>query len=549
MIKLDTSFSLGSIIDANFLGIANDAKHNNVIVTLSKNMVTCFHVPSQKQKHCWSSSDKLSSEVIYDPSTNCYYGVFNYTRVGKWLRSSLEMKDMKKFNFTTKIIKLLTRSDYNGAVAVFENGYCECLNDAISRRKKPKDAIINDDETIEFAKICLFKTKSLCVLVTVDSKDVKTLYTVPLEEDSYLPIKLQITSNKKNKKLLGCYLRENKDSFSILTFWSDKCLYSYELYDESKIGEYPGKVCTTVNLINTENPVTIMQLSSDCIGLYGAEPNGEGGALVVYNFHYNMTVAVQHFKNYNNPPNLWCFGNNLLLITGQNLAVIPFTCERNNLSLLMDSNLIENNEQYVEVEWDTNAKDKCSDKNISNSTLSQSKLNEITISDYLKKKDDQSLIRLLKEQSDISDNSLVEILLYCSLIPKKHTDLLLKVFSYPPLNRPSCLRTRMPFENMLNVLKTTHSFMKKELVEDRLIDWTTLMIDCSYQQILLSNDPNVLEFITQLQDDVNCKCDYAEAVNNINNILSVIKTNSGIKKKRTDEPVNNLYKIEKINLY
>lgn len=44
MIKLDTSYSLGSIIESNFLGISNDAEPDNVIVTLSKNMVTCFHV-------------------------------------------------------------------------------------------------------------------------------------------------------------------------------------------------------------------------------------------------------------------------------------------------------------------------------------------------------------------------------------------------------------------------------------------------------------------------------------------------------------------------
>lgn len=55
-------------------------------------------MPSQNQVHCWSSSDKLSSEVIFDPLTNCYYGVFNFTRIGKWLRSSLMMKDMKKYN-------------------------------------------------------------------------------------------------------------------------------------------------------------------------------------------------------------------------------------------------------------------------------------------------------------------------------------------------------------------------------------------------------------------------------------------------------------------
>lgn len=86
-----------------------------------------------------------------------------------------------------------------------------------------------------------------------------------------------------------------------------------------------------------------------------------------------MVVAVQHFKNYTNPPNCWCYGNHLLLVTGPNLAVIPFTCERNNLALLMDNNLIKKNDHYEEIEWDTSAKENCHDKNISTSALSQSK--------------------------------------------------------------------------------------------------------------------------------------------------------------------------------
>lgn len=546
MIKLDTSYSLGSIIESNFLGISNDAEPDNVIVTLSKNMVTCFHMPSQNQVHCWSSSDKLSSGVIFDPLTNCYYGVFNYTRIGKWLRSSLMMKDMKKFNFTAKIIKLLTRLDYNGVVAVFENGHCECLKEAIGNRKKSRDAVINDGETIELAKLCIFRTKAICVIVSVDNKNIKTLRSVPLE-DTFLPINLQISFKNETDILLGYCVRENSDSLNVLTFWSNGYLYSNELYAESNSNDFPGKQLIEITLVNSKKQVTLIQLSSDCIGLYGAEPKGDGAALVIYNFHYNMVVAVQHFKIYTNPPNLWCFGNHLLLVTGQNLAVIPFTCERNNLSLLMDNNLIKINDKYEEIEWDSYAKQKCVDK-ISTSAFSQSKLNEMIITDHIKNKKDKPLIRLLIENNDISDTSLVEILSYCSLNVAKHSNLLLKLFAYPPLNKPSCLRRQLPFENMLIILNTLYSLMKEKLIEERLVDWMTLMIDCSYQQILLSNDPNVLELIIKVQEDINNKCDYVESVNKTNNKMRVIKSKNVNSKKR-DGPVNNLYKIETINLY
>jgi len=48
------------------------------------------------------------------------------------------------------------------------------------------------------------------------------------------------------------------------------------LYDGSNGNEFPGKKLTEITLVNSEKQVTLTQLSSDCIGLYGAEPIGDG---------------------------------------------------------------------------------------------------------------------------------------------------------------------------------------------------------------------------------------------------------------------------------
>lgn len=172
----------------------------------------------------------------------------------------------------------------------------------------------------------------------------------------------------------------------------------------------------------------------------------------------------------------------------------------------------------------------------------------MTISDHIKNKNDKSIIRLLEDSNDINDTSLVEILSYCSSNVAQHSKLLLKIFAYPPLNKPVCLRGQISFENMLKILNTLYSLMKEKLIEERLVDWMTLMIDCSYQQILLSNDPNVLEFIIKVQEDIVSKCEYVKAVNNINSTIHVIK-NKNANKKIQDEPVNILYTIETIDLY
>lgn len=57
---------------------------------------------------------------------------------------------------------------------------------------------------------------------------------------------------------------------------SDGFLYSSELYAGSNQNDFPGKQLTEITLVNLEKKVTIIQLSSDCIGLYGAELKGDG---------------------------------------------------------------------------------------------------------------------------------------------------------------------------------------------------------------------------------------------------------------------------------
>lgn len=55
-------------------------------------------------------------------------------------------------------------------MAVFENGHCEYLKEAIGNRKKVRVAVINDDETIESAKLCLFRSKAVCIIVSVNNE-------------------------------------------------------------------------------------------------------------------------------------------------------------------------------------------------------------------------------------------------------------------------------------------------------------------------------------------------------------------------------------------
>lgn len=64
--------------------------------------------------------------------------------------------------------------------------------------------------------------------------------------------------------------------FNVICLGSDGFLYSNELYADSNCIDFPGKQLTEITLVNPNKQVTIIQLSLDCIGLYGAEPKNNG---------------------------------------------------------------------------------------------------------------------------------------------------------------------------------------------------------------------------------------------------------------------------------
>lgn len=64
--------------------------------------------------------------------------------------------------------------------------------------------------------------------------------------------------------------------FNVIFLGSDGYLYSNELYAEFNCYDFPGKQLTEISLVNPNKQVTIVQLSLDCIGLYGAEPTSDG---------------------------------------------------------------------------------------------------------------------------------------------------------------------------------------------------------------------------------------------------------------------------------
>lgn len=98
-----------------------------------------------------------------------------------------------------------------------------------------------------------------------------------------------------------------------------------------------GQFMEMITFVKLDQPFSVSSPAKNYIAVYGGNAQQEGASLMLYNIQYNIIEAKQHFKVLFNNSRLWTLGSNLLLATGQSLAVFPFYIAEEELLHLIGS--------------------------------------------------------------------------------------------------------------------------------------------------------------------------------------------------------------------
>lgn len=82
----------------------------------------------------WSSIDKLSLKVFYDPKSKQYVGVFGQN-IGRWDENTPDLNKIKKVSIHRKITFLVQNGDDGELLVLYSSGETESLSSAIKNRK------------------------------------------------------------------------------------------------------------------------------------------------------------------------------------------------------------------------------------------------------------------------------------------------------------------------------------------------------------------------------------------------------------------------------
>lgn len=288
-------------------------------------------------------------------------------------------------------------------------------------------------------------------------------------------------------------------------------------------------------------------MDENYLALYGADINEEGAVLIIYNTQFKVTQTRQPFKLFTNTTKIWRIENNIFLPVGQNMAVIPFYLETEQLAALVGSHKISQEDADPDVKlvnkievvsWDDkfHVKRKKMNKDllmkiedITKQGIPESNIIEYILPDIFEKNDIKLLSLVLNYFYDITEKYLVNILKYLLHLDGKffnseqyELDTIPNVMQ--PLERIqliNCvlnksfteellipyLRIELDLEDVIIMIKYINSMWSMDKIpipkwairDSKLMEWSCVLIDSNYQKMVLSKNESVAEAFEKLR--------------------------------------------------
>ncbi|KAK9872975.1 hypothetical protein WA026_020323 [Henosepilachna vigintioctopunctata] len=590
MAKFGSYFGLCPLIDhRSLLGVTTDSDNGNVLVTLGKNIAVQYRLADQKQIFSWTTKEKFTSPVIFDVEMKKYVAVFNQMYIKSWGPEHINIDKLKKLKFNMNIDSLIVVE--NTSFVIFSNGAVTRLDKALSNHKRIDDpGFLEDKEFILDVKSSFLNGKKYIGLLIGNSTSNKTFNLIAFAFDTQGNRRVFPKVNLKNKyeNLIGSSFHVFDDQIELLTLWSDGKLYVKSLENNSNDR---NEMYAVIESVSCKDKVSLVSLDKDYIALYGGNRNQEGALLVIYNMQFKVTQCQQPFKLLTVGAKLWPVLKNIILPVGQNLAVVPYHLEKEQLCALVGSHKVnqitENKDVLIvqhleEANWsnirkkerNADVKQKVEFEVIAEEYLNQgypeSAIFQEVLPQYIETNNIISLEKMIYIFDDIPEKYFVEVLQYfleapdeifenieplCSdlypdcLQPCKRYEILTMILRKPinDIFILPYLRVKLNLDNILKLLE----FISFLLTDDRFIDidfmfklieWINLIFDAHYQSLLLSRDENIVKMLLSLSEVVSNELSHQE------DLQKLVSIADQVSRKKKIKTIDKEYIVEKIEL-
>ncbi|EHB13256.1 Nucleolar protein 11 [Heterocephalus glaber] len=317
------------------LGVEPSDKTDHFLVTDRSRTVVLYKVSDQKPLGSWSvkQGQIITCPAVCNYQTGEHIVVHDNKVLRIWNNEDVNLDKVFKATLSAEVHKIHSIQGTEPLV-LFEGGAVRGLEALLAEPQQKIEKVICDGEVIKWTKF--FVVFRHPVLVFITEKDGNHYAYVQMFNSRNLSKYSLLLGQEEKSVTLNFTAYVDRKFISLMSLSSDGCIY------ETLIPIYPGDTEKNQRLVRslllkavvsgiTRNGVTLTALDQDHVAVLGPPLPSSKECLSIWNIKF-QTLQTSKELPQGTSGQLWFYGENLFMLHGKCLTVVPYKCGSSSLA-------------------------------------------------------------------------------------------------------------------------------------------------------------------------------------------------------------------------
>ncbi|XP_006886334.1 PREDICTED: nucleolar protein 11 [Elephantulus edwardii] len=317
------------------LGVEQSDKTDQFLVTDSARTVILYKVSDQKPLGSWSvkQGQIITCPAVCNFQTGEYVIVHDHKVLRIWSNEDVNLDKVFKATLSAEVYRILSVQGTEPLV-LFKKGAVRGLEALLAEPQQKIETVISDEEIIRWTKFSLLFKHPVLIFITEKHGNyfayLQTFNTRILSKYTLLP-------GLEEKSVIQNFTASVQRKFiTLMSLSSDGSIY------ETLIPTHPGdpeknQVVVRSLLLkavvsgDAGNGATLHILDRDHVAVLGTPQSASKDHLSIWNIKFQTLQASKELPQ-GTSGQLWYYGENLFMLHGKCLTVVPYKCEVSSLA-------------------------------------------------------------------------------------------------------------------------------------------------------------------------------------------------------------------------
>ncbi|XP_023067762.1 nucleolar protein 11 isoform X2 [Piliocolobus tephrosceles] len=339
MAALEEEFTLSSIVlsagPEGLLGVEQSDETDQFLVTDSGRTVILYKVSDHKPLGSWSvkQGQIITCPAVCNFQTREYIVVHDNKVLRIWNNEDVNLDKVFKATLSAEVYRILSVQGTEPLV-LFKEGAVRGLEALLADPQQKIETVISDEEVIIWTKFFIVFRHPVLIFIT--EKHGNYFAYVQMFNSRILTKYTLLLGQDENSVIESFTASVDRKFISVMSLSSDGCIYETLIPIRPTDPEKNQSLVRSLLLKavvsgNTQNGVALTALDQDHVAVLGSPLAASKECLSVWNIKF-QTLQTSKELPQGTSGQLWYYGENLFMLHGKSLTVIPYKCEVSSLA-------------------------------------------------------------------------------------------------------------------------------------------------------------------------------------------------------------------------